>query len=74
MTTPTPAAIPRTSRAALESLVSNLAVRLNADDVPDRDALETLAKLTESLARLIQARAADRALAHRVGQRTNTTN
>lgn len=65
MTTPTPAAMPRnpTSRAALEDLVSNLATRIAAEASPDLEEVEILATLTTSLARLIQARAAERAIA-----------
>lgn len=65
MTTPTPAIMPRnpTSRAALEDLVSNLATRIAADASPDLEEVEILATLTTSLARLIQARAAERAIA-----------
>jgi hypothetical protein len=60
MSTPTPPEIPPrlplTTRRALEDLVTTTAVRLSADREPDLDALDSLAKLTASLAALITAR------------------
>jgi hypothetical protein len=59
MTSPTPAeAFPQTTRRQLEDFVTQFAARLAQDDEPDLDAIDVLARITASLAALIDARTA----------------
>jgi hypothetical protein len=52
-----PPKIPVTTRRALEDLVSGMAIRLSTEPEPDLDEIDSLSRLTASLASLITARA-----------------